>query len=472
VGLFDVGLSVVGSCPERQGRHHKKKTSTNGMLAGMKKKQRIAVMLPIEYRGGSLAGAKLIAKALYLGAKQVGDPVEIVFSHLDLEHVYSENDFADLPVDIQRRPFVWRHMASQKVKTASIYVGQPDDKVEGVYQYPDDGMNAFHDCDLLLIISDRLPLPLPPFYRYANVVYDYIQRYIKFLDPAKSQSYINAVKNSVGVITTTKFTASDAMVYAGISQSFVRTLPPLVPQVQKLASPPEGRGSYFVWPTNPAKHKNHMAALDAISIYYHRYGGTEDCYITGPNTDLLTVDDPSLEYLAAFRTELKSDRILRRKIKILGDMREYQYRKLVQDARFVFHPVIVDNGTFSVIEAAALGVPSVSSDYPAMRELCEATNVHPIWADPRSSEDMALALNTMMLDREEMAQRTAQHRANSFTPESLGVEYWTAVRDILLSLPEDRHEPALTQARLSRSLKNSEAEERTRHSLPSIFHTP
>ena len=46
-----------------------------------------------------------------------------------------------------------------------------------------------------------------------------------------------------------------------------------------------------------------------------------------------------------------------------------EYVAIVRNSQFLVHNVLADNGTFSVIEAAILGRPSMSSDYPQMREL-------------------------------------------------------------------------------------------------------
>ena len=45
------------------------------------------------------------------------------------------------------------------------------------------------------------------------------------------------------------------------------------------------------------------------------------------------------------------------------------------NTKFLWHPATIDNGTFSVIEAAHLKVPSLSSGYPAMKEINEQYNL-------------------------------------------------------------------------------------------------
>jgi glycosyltransferase involved in cell wall biosynthesis len=52
-----------------------------------------------------------------------------------------------------------------------------------------------------------------------------------------------------------------------------------------------------------------------------------------------------------------------------GEVSNSEYIAIVQNSQFLVHNVLADNGTFSVIEAAALGRPAMSSDYPQMRQL-------------------------------------------------------------------------------------------------------
>ena len=56
------------------------------------------------------------------------------------------------------------------------------------YQAPDDGISQFMDCDLWIVISDRLRLPLLPVRPYLLMVYDYLQRYqAPFDDDSESE---------------------------------------------------------------------------------------------------------------------------------------------------------------------------------------------------------------------------------------------------------------------------------------------
>jgi hypothetical protein len=66
-------------------------------------KTRIAVILPVGYRGGSLRGAKLLAQAVEAGSRQAGQDAEVVLAHLNDPASYPDEEFADLPPSILRR---------------------------------------------------------------------------------------------------------------------------------------------------------------------------------------------------------------------------------------------------------------------------------------------------------------------------------------------------------------------------------
>jgi glycosyltransferase involved in cell wall biosynthesis len=82
-------------------------------------------------------------------------------------------------------------------------------------------------------------------------------------------------------------------------------------------------------------------------------------------------------------------------VAFLGELPEHAYRRLLGGASFLWHPGRIDNGTFSVVEAACLRVPSLSSDYPAMREIAAQNELAMAWMDPRDPEAMAAALKDM-----------------------------------------------------------------------------
>ena len=56
---------------------------------------------------------------------------------------------------------------------------------------------------------------------------------------------------------------------------------------------------------------------------------------------------------------------------MMGELRDRAFAGLLSEAAFLWHPAMIDNGSFTVIESAMRGVPALSSDYPAMREIDE-----------------------------------------------------------------------------------------------------
>jgi hypothetical protein len=80
---------------------------------------------------------------------------------------------------------------------------------------------------------------------------------------------------------------------------------------------------------------------------------------------------------------------------ILGELSDLEYMQTVQEAKFIWHPNLYDNGTFSVIEAGYLGIPALSSKYPAMEFIENAYKLNMRFFDPYNISIMAKALKEM-----------------------------------------------------------------------------
>ena len=137
---------------------------------------------------------------------------------------------------------------------------------------------------------------------------------------------------------------------------------------------------FFLWTTNLCVHKNHENAFKALRLYYEKYEGSLKCHMTGVDTRELFKRDAS--HLRAFRDIRQSSAALKHHLKIEGELPDQRYQAQLGCAAFLWHPGRIDNGTFSVVEAAHLGVPALSSDYPAMREIDQQFSLHLTWIDP------------------------------------------------------------------------------------------
>lgn len=382
-------------------------------LHTLRKRKKIAVIIPVGYRGGSLRGAKLLAQALYCGSRQYQEPADVVFCHLDDAETYTADAFDDLPLEIQRRPFRWKALSAAEARCAMRYARYDSwEPTADRYLVIDEEITQLSDCDFWLVLSDRLHLPLLPLKPYACMVYDYIQRYVSLFDHAEADfPFLDLVRKAELVLVTTHFTQQDALQYAGVSPSKVAKVPMLIPYFEPLRTFSAPEQDYFLWTTNMAPHKNHQKTLAALRIYYEELDGKFACYVTGVNTTLLSKE----KYLT-----------------VLGELPELEYQKTLAGAKFLWHTAVIDNGTFSVLEAASMGVPALSSDYPAIREMNEAFSLNLAWMDAHNPRDMAAKIKEM--------EQTYEARCGllpspaiflSHKVEQLAKQYWKVIRECL-----------------------------------------
>ena len=399
-----------------------------------RKRKRIAVILPVEYRGGTLRAAKLLAIALHEGSRRRKEDVEVVFAHVDDPASYSKTDFEDLPPTIIRRPYLWTVLDGPRARRAMTYAGfaawQPASKN---YNLPDDGMRQFLDCDLWVVISDRLLLPLLPIRPYILLVYDYLQRYLPHGPSLPEHSFLAAARLAERVLVTTRFTEGDALQYAGIDPERVFHVPMLAPQFEAVEDLPTSAQSapYFIWPTNAAVHKNHVNSFRALRIYWEELGGSLDCHITGVNTaDLLDEDEGRLASLLGNSAQDIAAR--RARIRLRGELSDASYQRELAGARFLWHPAQIDNGTFSVVDAAHLRIPSLSSDYPPMHEIDNQFELGLAWTPSDDPRRMARALKWMEDHVEErrllLPSKQSLEKQNV---DAFADQYWTVVRECL-----------------------------------------
>jgi glycosyltransferase involved in cell wall biosynthesis len=407
-------------------------TETKTGTLRYQRRKRIAVILPVAYRGGTLRGTKLLAEAIYQGSHRFGEDAEVVFAHLDDPGSYSDDAFSDLSPGIKIRPYKWKMLDQAEAQRALTYAGQIRTANLPGYMAPDDGINCFCDCDLWVIVSDRLERPLLPIRPYLLMVYDYLQRYNPFMTAEQETSVINAARSAERVLVTTEFTYSDALQYAGLAPWKVALLPMLVPVFRDLpeGNPFTAEQKYFLWTTNLEKHKNHVNAFEALRLYYDEYDGALACHITGVQTGQLLTSGRF--YLERLRGILKSSPNCERSVHLLGELPDSQYRAELANAEFLWHAGRIDNGTFSVVEAAHYGIPSLSSDYPAMREIDVHFDLKLSWADPLDPEGMARMLKQMEQEAQpRRMQLPSRDELAKSEPERYATNYWQVVRECL-----------------------------------------
>lgn len=395
------------------------------------KRKKIAVLVPVEYRGGSLRGAKLLVEALYVGSRQWGEDVDVVLLYLKSADTSQVPSYSD--ERIKQRPFQWKVLDAQTARRAMRYAGHDGWEPDSVkYVVPDDGIKQLLDCDAWIIVSDRVQAPLLPLRPCIFMVYDYLQRYERVLLKNTDENFISAVRRAQKILVTTEFTKQDAIQYAGVELNRIAKVPMLAPDFsrveQKILSAPEQ--PYFLWTTNAGAHKNHVNALKAIKFYYETLGGKLFCHVTGVNTDnLLDNSAPHLQSLSAL---VNSSAELTERVKWLGELPDSEYRNVLANAAFLWHAGKIDNGTFSVVEAASLGVPALSSSYPAMREMDTQYSLKLSWMNAVDYTEMAHKLKDMELTYlSKKAELPSPEVLAEQGVEKLAAQYWGVIRECL-----------------------------------------
>jgi glycosyltransferase involved in cell wall biosynthesis len=402
----------------------------------LRRRPRIAVVLPVAYRGGTLRSAKLLAKAIWSGSRKFGEDVDLVFAYPIDSWAAIDRDTerwdVDLPEFISGRNIGLEVLDAESAQRAMRYAGHSDwVATANQYLVPDDAMQSLCDCDLWIVISDRLSMPLLPIRPYVMTIYDFVQRYDAPTSRNDDISFVAAARAAERVLVTTRFTEQDALAYAGLARDRVFRVPMLVPRFPPLDGPARAAVTpYFLWTTNLGLHKNHYNAFCALRDYYEEQGGRFDCYVCGVGTgSLLTGEHAHLERLKAF---VAVGTALSQRMRILGELSDVEYRRTLAGASFLWHPANVDNGTFAVVEAASMGVPSLSSRYAAMEEMNENFKLRLSWMESHSPADMAERLRWMEIHwesarvglpaREELAQ-DSEHGSDA--------AYWSVIRECL-----------------------------------------
>jgi len=404
--------------------------------------KKIAVILPAEYLGGSLRGAQLLANAIKNGSKIAGDNCQVVFYHIDSD-IYSNKEFSDLDSSIPIRSFKWKKLNMEESIRAMAYAGYDDWHLSyHEFLIPDDGINYAFDCDLWLIVSDRIVAPILPVKPVGFMVYDYLQRRNDFLNQDINFTIIDAVRRADKVFVTSDFTYQDALQYAGIKKERLSKVPMLIPDFsqnckEELNADIEITGEldksepdYFIWTTNSAPHKNIDKVFEALKIYYDIYNGTLKCVITGVNTDNLL--SSGAKHLTKAKKIYSSSKKMKENIVFKGNLSDDEYKMVLKSAKFLFHSAHGDNGTFSVVEAAFYNVPALSNFYPAIDEMNDNYHLHITYCDIFNEHDTAGKMKVM--EQASSSLKASLPKVDDLKKLTLGTNktiYWDELKGLL-----------------------------------------
>jgi glycosyltransferase involved in cell wall biosynthesis len=379
-----------------------------------------------------------------LGSRNAGEPCEVRLAIIAGKYDLAA-DFSDVHADgIEVREYDWKTYLSNQVTNINVLQKRSREVSHDAYYLPEDGINNFMDSDLWLVVSDRLSKPLAPVRPYVIFATDYIQRYVPEIFPKSEWGvidlpFIQSVRAADGVIVTTPQTGLDAISYAGVSASKIHLAPM---DFDPTAFPDIDLGSvvqgdYFIWPTNTTQHKNHLRAFDALRMYYERLGGQLRVKITGPNTNWMNPQHKppqwvlDIPYVIEMRKKIESSSVLREKVEFCGELADDVFARTLAGAQFLWHPTLIDNGTFAVAEAAWFGCPSLSSGYPQMRYIGERFSIPMTFFNASSVDATANALKAMEHQADGMRSRLPGREALlNHSWRSYADEYWQMLQKI------------------------------------------
>lgn len=384
-------------------------------------KKRVAVILPAPYTDKILDYAKRFTLALDMKVKEHHAAVEIVFAYPQSD-AFEKKDYFDVlrDADIPIRAFHPEERGADWVDRALTVAGyQPQHKLPSLYEKVTifhDGMSDFVDCDYAFLMADRTSNGLPLFLLcpYTTVAHDYIQRYVPQAVERMADLWRGClIRDADKVLVTSEPTLEDALQYGGLPENKVFLTPLLLELHERCADmrkpfllkvdedillkPRE----YFHWSTNLNPHKNHLLALRALEEYYYA-NGTLECIITGANTKYLNPDCDTenvlpamVSYAKKIQDIIRESDVLSDHVHVLGELPKNRYYDVLANAAFVFHPGYGDNGNFSVVDATGMGVPALSSDYPAARYMAQFAGFAQTYTDAFDPKKMAEALMDM-----------------------------------------------------------------------------
>ncbi len=266
---------------------------------------------------------------------------------------------------------------------------------------------------------------------YAVYVADMIQRYVPEIYSDAGANYQApswkmdrnqraALKEAAAVFSTTEQTMQDVLHYGGVDPERTMLFPMFAMDIadrQEAQAKQAGRTKtsfelkdlisrktfsvgaeeYFLWVTNASAHKNHVNAFRALKHYYEVLGGELKCLICGPVTNMLIPGELTGPYHTKVYEELRGWSGYNQHVKVLGYISDHAYLSLLSSAKFLWHNVIYDNGTFSIIEASSVGTPVLSSAYPQIRFIDETFSVGSTFFDARDPIDAATKIRAMEL---------------------------------------------------------------------------
>jgi glycosyltransferase involved in cell wall biosynthesis len=357
---------------------------------------KLALVLPIGFHGGTFRG--LIHTALQLSddAKFLNQRI-VIDSWLPTNTNYSQDDLYELRqvsesiIRFSTETFLRQHESLKCSHKSIRFYG---------------GHLNLDEYDFVLFISNTLEYHPTTRAKYGVKVYDFLQRrcpeaYPENLETWRSLAAAECVLyESEIVVTTTEKTKLDAINYAGVSPSKVLAIPEKIDLgwTQNIVEATSSQ-NYIHWATNGTAHKNHLVLISMFKVFLKNHPELK-VIITGVETELFNQDQKSgSPYVAEVRKKIQESQLSDR-FNALGNVSSAEYLKVLRGAKSHLQSSKYDNGSFTPVEATALGIPSTYGDYPQMVELANRFNIYGFAASPHDPYEIEKNLeSTIVLPR-------------------------------------------------------------------------
>lgn len=356
---------------------------------------RVGILLPRAHvAGGVKRAALMITELLVNGATQAGDEIDVVLGINGDPDSFLDDQRPLAAPGVSARGIRFRRVSEEQARSlVGVQGGSlPDDGDRGDWAVVLDESTGMLDCDVWLQLTTRVGgedelLPIVPLRPVILIPFDFLEAYGFALASDDAWRGSRRVARSASrVLVSTAETGRDAIAYMGCHPHRVVLTPvEFFTESHKCAQGSEpdsdmSSRSYCIWVTNSSAHKNARRMLKALERVA-RTAPDFRCLVVGYGTQSLGSD-----------VRVPLDRV-----SLLGYVGDEDYCRLLAGSRFLVHGATHDNGSYAPLDAALHGVATVSSDYPAMREVAASLGLQCDWFDPLSIDDIERALEQAWL---------------------------------------------------------------------------
>jgi hypothetical protein len=386
--------------------------ATPAAVTGAGVLRRLGIVLIEPYRGSTLRWSKDLTKALHVAARQRHDALQVVFAYAEgaYDAGYDLGDLKQLGIAV--RPFRWKIVRRGDMGELA---GLPPPGLRYVppcetFLLPSDGGNDLRDCDFWLFIGSKVSAPVLPTRPYGLAVFDLVQRYVPEAWRPHDASLLAGgmlpfAREAKFVLVNSPVLAREVTAYVGLPGRRIRQIAPFFECPTKRGGPRLWARDYIVWVTSEAVHKNHLRVTLALRKYYEDLDGKLRVVMVGRNTTFFSsrCKDPAaneLPHVAQVKALIADSKALRKHLFVAGELSEASYRSALQHARFLLHANVYDSGALAAVDAAHLGVPTLSARNPGTEFFDQLFGLNLTFFDPYSVDDLAAALKDMETQRE------------------------------------------------------------------------